>query len=256
MSTTESTTQLKRNRFRINPIVCDILTEHYGTQRNCEKALGLSQGTISKWRHGTTCPEGTRLEALMKLTGIPESIIRIPATKDPKNAPQAPCSPSEGHTRIPLAIINDTTLTWEQRAAHAKHLSLPTIRQNDFPAFQHLPYHPDTKLVKKKKLYKELDHTKYKKNPTITIPNEIINSTTLDLESIGMLIYLIANPPTSEGKIREKLVEASPAAYKVTNRISQKLIAAGEIIEHRTRNEHSANRFGSLVWEVVRATKG
>ena len=81
-------------------------------------------------------------------------------------------------------------------------------------------------------------------------------STTLDLESIGMLIYLIANPPTNEGKIREKLVEASPAAYKVVNRISQKLIAAGEIDEHRTRDENRANRFGSLVWEIVRTTKG
>ena len=70
-----------------------------------------------------------------------------------------------------------------------------------------------------------------------------------------MLIYLIANPPTNEGKIREKLVEASPAAYKVVNRISQKLIAAGEITELRTRDEHRANRFGSLIWEIKRVAQ-
>jgi transcriptional regulator with XRE-family HTH domain len=244
-----------RIKYILNPHVFDMLTDRHGTQQNCEKELGLSHGTISKWRHGTASPEGDHLKALIALTGYPEAGIRLPATEDPKNAPQAPYSPSEGHTRIPLAIINDSTLTWEQRAAYTKHLSLPATRKNDFPAFRELPYHPSIKPIKKNTLYKKLDHTKYKKNPTITIPNEIINSTTLDLESIGMLIYLIANPPTNEGKIREKLVEASPAAYKVVNRISQKLIAAGEIIEHRTRNANSANRFGSLVWEIVRSTQ-
>lgn len=244
-----------RIKYRLNPNVCDLLTETYGTQQNCEKELRLSHGTISKWRHGTTCPEGNRLKALIALTGYPESGIRIPVTEDPENAPQSPYSPSEGYTSIPLAIINDNTLTWEQRAAHAKHLSLPITRQNDFPAFRELPFHPNTKHTKKKTLYEQIKHTKYTEHPTITIPNEVINSTTLDLESIGMLIYLIANPPTIEGKIREKLVEASPAAYKVINRISQKLIAAGEITECRTRNKHNANRFGSLVWEIARVAQ-
>ena len=244
-----------RIKYILNPHVFDMLTDMHGTQQNCEKELGLSHGTISKWRHGTASPEGDHLKALIALTGYPEAGIRLPATEDPENAPQAPYSPSEGHTRIPLAIINDNTLTWEQRAAYAKHLSLPATRKNDFPAFRELPYHPSIKLVKKNTLYKKLDHTKYAENPSLTIPNEIINSTALDLESIGMLIYLIANPPTNEGKIREKLVEASPAAYKVVNRISQKLIAAGEITERRTRDEHRANRFGSLVWEIKRVAQ-
>lgn len=82
-----------RIKYILNPHVFDMLTDMHGTQQNCEKELGLSHGTISKWRHGTASPEGDHLKALIALTGYPEAGIRLPGNRRPRKRPTGPLQP-------------------------------------------------------------------------------------------------------------------------------------------------------------------
>lgn len=63
-----------------------------------------------------------------------------------------------------------------------------------------------------------------------------------------MMIFLLANPPEEAGGIRKKLVQESPAQYRLVNKLANELIEAGEITEERVGDDF----FSPLVWKIAR----
>ena len=62
------------------------------------------------------------------------------------------------------------------------------------------------------------------------------------------MIFLLANPPKEAGGIRKKLVQESPAQYRLVNKLANELIEAGEITEERIGDDF----FSPLVWKITR----
>ena len=235
--------------YRLNPNALKLAICKAGSQKALEELLNLPVSTVSKWKSGSQCPQGDRLEALTVLTGFPEKDIRLLLSTPKENAPKTPSSPTEGQTSVPLSIINDKNLTWAQRGGYAKLLSLPKHRREDFPAYNHLPHKEKSKATREK-IYKTLQLPTVPQNTTetISIPNSLINNKNLSLDAIGMMIFLLANPPKEAGGIRKKLVQESPAQYRLVNKLAAELIEAGEITEERV----GADFFSPLVWKITR----